>query len=153
MTWPATTAFALALAATAAACTLYPAEPTAPTYARDIHPIFMAHCARCHGGGGVLSNETINGKAQTGKPVACYLDAFEDRGDCSAVDGGAPDPTLCRRGAKFCTAPVTGSRSFLDIYLFEMAGTAKRMPPPPAPELNEWEMTTIRRWLDNGAPP
>ena len=150
MTRPAITAFALVLAATATACTVYPAEPASPTYVKDIHPIFMAHCVRCHGGGGVLTNETIDGRMETGTPVACYLDAFEDRGDCSAVDGGAPNPALCKHGAKYCTTPVSGTNSFLYLYLF---GNAARMPPLPAPELNEWELNTIRRWIDNGAPP
>ena len=40
--------------------------------------------------------------------------------------------------------------SFLYLYLF---GNAARMPPLPAPELNEWELNTIRRWMDNGTPP
>ena len=45
------TVFALLLAAAGAGCTIYPAEPASPTFTKDVQPILVAHCARCHGGG------------------------------------------------------------------------------------------------------
>jgi len=50
MTRAKITAFALLLAAAGAGCTIYPAEPASPTYAKDVRPILAAHCTRCHGG-------------------------------------------------------------------------------------------------------
>jgi hypothetical protein len=143
-----------ALAALAlAACTTYPAVPGAPTFAADVGPIFKAHCVRCHGAQDMLSGEIIDGGASRA-PVSCYLDRMEDRGDCSPVDGGPPDRMLCKRGAAYCAAAMSGdTRSLLDIYLFELAGTAARMPPPPAAELNDWEMEVVRLWEAAGARP
>jgi hypothetical protein len=146
------TAFALLLAAAGVACTSYPAEPTAPTFTKDVQPILAAHCTRCHGGDGTLTNEANPTRPQT---IECYLDQMADRGDCATpVDGGAPLLTACRPGAKYCASPLPGSdTSLFDIYVFRAAETATPMPPPPAAPLNDWEMNTLKRWAANGAPP
>jgi hypothetical protein len=150
---PAITVCALVLAATTAACTLYPAEPSAPTFTSDVRPILMAHCVRCHGANDMLANEIIDGAVAGGPPLTCYLDSLDDRGDCSSVDGGPPDRRLCKRGAGHCAArDPTSDLSLFDFYVFRAAGTADRMPPPPAAPLNEWEMNTLQRWVANGAP-
>jgi len=146
-------ALALLLAATGVACTSYPAEPTSPTFAKDVQPILAAHCTRCHGGDGTLTNEANPTRTQT---IECYLDQMADRGDCTTpVDGGPPLLTACRPGAKYCASPLPGggTTSLFDIYVFMAAETATPMPPPPAAPLNDWEMNTLKRWAANGAPP
>jgi hypothetical protein len=138
-----------------AACTTLPAEPASPTFAKDVQPIFAAHCTRCHGGGGMLRKEMINGVENPAGVIECYLDQMDARGDCSLVDGGLPSLAQCMPGVAFCaTTPIPGTTTTLfDLFFFGAAGTARRMPPPPAPELNDWEMNTIRRWVAAGAPP
>lgn len=135
-----------------AACTTLPAEPASPTFAKDVQPIFAAHCTRCHGGGGMLRNEATPSRPGA---VECYLDQMEDRGDCSLVDGGLPPLLQCMPGVRFCATmpiPLTTTTLF-DLFFFGTLGTANRMPPPPAAELNDWEVNTIRRWVAAGAPP
>lgn len=137
-----------------AACTTLPAEPVSPTFAADVQPIFAAHCTRCHGGGGMLRKE-VDAASPAGV-IECYLDQMEDRGDCSLVDGGFPLLTQCMPGARFCaTVPLPMSMpptTLFDLFFFGAVGTDRRMPPPPAAELNDWEMNTIRRWIAAGGP-
>ena len=150
MTRAMLTTFALLLAAAGAGCTVYPAEPTSPTYAKDIHPIFMAHCARCHGAGGMLRKEIIKGVESPPGVIQCYLDNYDDRGDCTPIDGGAPSPT-CQPGAHTCaTADIY--KIFLNTYIHLPESDAKRMPPPPSPPLNDWELNVVDRWIANPLP-
>ena len=152
------TTFALLLAAAGAGCTVYPAEPGAPTFTKDVQPILAAHCVRCHGGGNSLTNEADASRVAT---IECYLDQMADRGDCTTrVDGGQVPLTTCMPGAKFCATPLppaaTPGTSLFDVYVFrpaDMNQEALRMPPPPAAPLNDWEMNTLKRWVANGAPP
>ena len=147
-------AFALLLAAAGAGCTIYPAEPTSPTYAKDVQPILAAHCTRCHGGDGTLTNE--DGGTRAGA-IDCYLDQLADRGDCTTlVDGGQPPFSQCKPGAKYCaTAPLAPGTptTLFDFYVFQAADSPTPMPPPPAAPLNDWELNTLKRWAANGAPP
>jgi hypothetical protein len=151
----AITTFALALAAATAGCTLYPSEPAAPTFSKDVQPILAAHCTRCHGGGGMLRKEIVDGGESPSGTIECYLDQMADRGDCTTlVDGGQPLLINCMPGAKFCATPLAGpGTSLFDLYVFKAVDTPKPMPPPPAAPLNEWEMNTLQRWVANGAPP
>ncbi len=124
---------ALALAPLAAgACS--PVAPQTPTYANDVQPILSAHCARCHGpwgdGGGQWLDPTIAPRVPRG---LCYLDSYDDRGDCAPVDGGAMSPT-CQRGAHSC-ATLGYFLSFLPT-----------MPPVPSAQLNDWEKDILKRW-------
>ena len=152
MARPTITAFAFVLAAACAGCAVYPAEPTSPTFAKDVQPILAAHCTRCHGGGGgILRKEIINGVESPSGVIQCYLDNFADRGDCTQNDAGVPSPT-CQPGAQTCaTSPAF--RIFMEMYIHLPESNPKRMPPPPSPPLNEWELTVVDRWIVNGAPP
>jgi len=150
MTRAKITAFALLLAAAGAGCTIYPAEPASPTYAKDVRPILMAHCARCHGAGDMLRKEIINGVESPSGAIQCYLDRFEDKDDCTVNDAGAP-PATCLPGAHTCaTSPFF--KVFLDAYIHLPESDPKRMPPPPSPPLNEWELSVVDRWMANQAP-
>jgi hypothetical protein len=141
----------LALALGLAACDLE--TPAMPSYARDVRPIFLSHCIRCHGAGGTLQGEPaqypLGGgppKGYYGKaPGRCYLDVYEDRGDCSD-----PASTSCKLGAHSCVLPgAAGDKSWFDLYVF---GPTRLMPPPPAPALTDWEMDIVRRWAKNPLP-
>ena len=155
MTRPTITAFALVLAAAAAACTIYPAEPASPTYAKDVQPIFMAHCVRCHGGGGMLTNETIDGAWSPDARRLLPRSPGDDRGDCTARSTAVCPLLLCASMARSTARrAVDGSRTTLiEFYLFDAAKSRAPCRRCPAAPLNEWEMNIVGRWIGNGAPP
>ena len=78
-------------------------------------------------------------------------------GDCTTrVDGGLVPLATCMPGAKYCATRTAGPGSSLfDVYVFRPVDMDlfDRMPPPPAAPLNDWELNTLRRWVENGAPP
>lgn len=127
---------ALALAALATvACA--PEKPATPSYARDVAPIFEAHCTRCHTSknGGPLANPA------TGKtPLVCRLDFYDgDPATCAPADGGAPPPACW--GAHFCATSFGGPlKSYIN-------GVTDPMPPPPSTLLNDWERDIVERWV------
>jgi hypothetical protein len=119
-----------------------PEVPANPTYSNDVRPIFMAHCVRCHG-----ANDSLNifpESESLGAPSVCYLQRFEDTGDCvAAVD--------CKRGAGFCGTLMAGSPpgSYISTRTIPSKENAyaPEMPPPSAEPLNAWEIEVIDRWL------
>ena len=129
------------LAAAAGACT--PAVPGTPSYERDVRPIFMANCVRCHGAGGTVQNEA-NG-TQTGK-IECFLNVYDDPTDCP--DGGTAAP--CQPGAHTC-ATSPSLKVFFPHFLHPASG-GPRMPPAPSEPLNSWELDVVDRWLANPIP-
>src|SRR5262245_49141375 len=63
-----------------------PADPPAnPTFAKDVGPLFLAHCTRCHSADpdpaamGRLRHETVDGVTRAG-PSTCHLDVAESTG-------------------------------------------------------------------------
>jgi hypothetical protein len=128
-----------------------PPIPASPSYAKDVKPILDLHCSRCHGQGGTLN--AADGP-QIGAPTLCYLNMYEDQGDCSVPDGGGALDPSCKRGAKFCATPTPDAptTSYIDIYLFELTQDEGGMPPLPNPPLNEREKETVRRWEANPIP-
>ena len=136
------------LVAAAAGCA--PSVPAAPSYAADVHPIFLAHCVRCHGAGGSL-NEVLDPKdgpdagplpGAGGRPALAYLGQFADSGDCAD-----PSSPACHRGASWVATQTTE----LHLYLHPPAGFPP-MPPPPAPRLDAWELKVVDAWLANPLP-
>ena len=142
--------FAVAVAAIAAAgCNAYAPVPDHPAYDIEVRPIFMAHCARCHGAGGTLNVAT----EPTGPDAAVlpsitsgltqfttsgpYLTQFDTTGDCSS-----PMPTNCMPGA---------GQYYPLIYSLtqEHSDQTQAMPPPPASRLNDWELGVIANWKKN----
>jgi hypothetical protein len=127
-------AFVAALALSAlSACS--PEVPAAPTYTKDVAPILNAHCVRCHG-----ANDTLNmfpfpvyGSVQA--PVKCYLQRYEDEGDCVTVGS-----TTCKTGAATCAPLVVN-------YVNQPVGSTLHMPPPPSDPLNDWEKDVLTNWL------
>lgn len=124
--------FAAALALVAQpACT--PSVPDAPTYKNDVQPIFMARCVRCHGAGDMLNAADPTIQIPVKVPQTCYLQRYEDEGDCSMV-------STCRAGAARCA-------SMLHSYIVEQpADSTLRMPPFPADQLSEWDVKLVLRW-------
>jgi hypothetical protein len=125
-----------------AACT--PASPASPSFASDVGPILAAHCARCHGpwgdGGAQITDYTTPGRTQK----ICYLDAYEDRGDCGDRDAaltGLP----CQRGAHTCADLIVAA-------IATMPPPPYPMPPPPSAPLNDWELDVVRRWAAKPLP-
>ncbi len=127
--------------------------PAQPAYDVDVSPILMAHCARCHGAGGTLNvpteptgpNAPILSSIQ-GAPVDafkvlhCYLDRYDDGGDCTAGDGGAV-PDSCQRGAAYWA-----NTGLLRSTVHATSG-AQQMPPPPAVQLDDWALQIIDAWV------
>jgi len=118
-----------------------PPSPATPSYANDVRPILLAHCVRCHGAGGTLQGDPTMyplgappAGYTPGSPKQCYFDEVEDRGDCTATDGGVGAD--CKRGLRTCAVLV-------GPYI--LPTSPKRMPPPPA-MLNDWEQDVLIRW-------
>jgi mono/diheme cytochrome c family protein len=110
--------------------------PDMPTYDRDVRPIMLSRCVRCHGAGGTLNADpAMIGTAQ-GIPIQGYFDAYADRGDCTPSDAGIV-PSTCKPGAK-TYAPLMA-------IVIESTGDG-RMPPLPAPKLTDRQIEIIKRW-------
>ena len=143
--------FALAAAAPVVSLSgCSPEVPATPSFARDVQPIFMARCVRCH-------DETLRGEpplpGQPAKvPLICHLNRYASMGDC--VTAGSPP---CSLGASACVR-IPGE---MDGYLAVRVDPAVdndvgRMPPAPADPLNDYESAVVNKWLKNldanGAP-
>jgi hypothetical protein len=123
--------------------------PAMPSYQKDVRPIFMSHCVRCHGAGGTLQGDPNNYPLGTppelytpGAPSFCHLNVYDDQGDCTA------DMSSCKAGAHSCATTYKG---FMVGYLHAQEGGLP-MPPPPAPRLTDWELEVVDRWLANPIP-
>jgi hypothetical protein len=138
---PAALAVAIAVALLAPACG--PAKPATPSFAKDVAPIFDAHCTRCHSShgpdGGFLDNP-VTGKT----PVVCHLDFYEGSPATCAADGGVPPPAC--QGAHYC---ATMYKQFMSSYI---NGVSDPMPPPPSSLMNDWERDVVERWISNPIP-
>jgi len=111
-------------------CTAYPATPAQPAFDTDVLPIFEAHCTRCHGAG--PDGGALNAADIPGMGVLAAL------GPCLTQFGNKPYADTCQGGAAAYTDK---------IHIFIQPGYIQRMPPPPAPELNAWEMVVVEAWL------
>jgi hypothetical protein len=115
-------------------CTAYPATPAQPAFDTDVLPIFEAHCTRCHGAGpdgGALNAADIPG-----------MGVLQASGPCLMQYGTNPS-SYCQGGAAVYTDK---------IHTYIQPGYSLRMPPPPAPELNSWELDVVESWLAEPCP-
>jgi hypothetical protein len=140
---------ALALGAVVACV---PDKPATPTYAKDVGPIFAAHCNRCHsakGPGGSLQGDPMTATTPAKMPAACKFDFYDssDTATCTAAAGGAAPPISCW-GAHYC---VTGS-PYAAVVSHYIRGDVDPMPPPPASLMNDWEVDVMTAWLKNPLP-
>ena len=93
-------------------------------YARDVEPIFLAHCARCH-------NDT--------KQKGGYrLDAREHV--LTAGQSGNPPVVPGRSGESRLVKMIEGEGEFADMAM-----------PPKGKPLSFNEIALVRRWIDEGA--
>ena len=112
--------------------------PANPTYAKDVAPILNANCIRCHGAGDMLNTMIVNGYPNS--PSICYLQRFEDEGDCAD-----PNNPACKHGAAFCGTRM-GADSLITGMINLPNDSTSRMPPPPADPLSDRDKEVINRW-------
>jgi mono/diheme cytochrome c family protein len=136
-------------------CKTDPEIPQSPSYATHVKPILEANCVRCHGQGGTLNQwYADDGALLSGAPGVCYFNMYDDTGDCSVPDGGGAFDPSCKRGAKYCATPFPDAptKSYLDIYLFDITQEEGGMPPLPSPPVSERDKEIVRRWEANPIP-
>jgi hypothetical protein len=125
--------FATAATWVGAGCTSYPSAPSDPAYDTDVLPIFEAHCNRCHGNGpdgGSLNVAAGTQDTAMGPPLACFTQY-----------GLNPDA-----GVGSCTAGANSQAPAIGSYVHStMVGM--QMPPPPAAQLNSYELGVIDAWV------
>jgi hypothetical protein len=130
---------AFALAGAAIGCgSDTPDIPANPTYTKDVKPILDANCIRCHGTGDMLHLMIVNGYPNS--PSICYLQRYEDEGDCTD-----PNNPACKHGAKFCGTRM-GADSLITSMINLPNDSTSRMPPPEADPLTDREKEIINRW-------
>jgi len=135
--------FALAAAASVVSLSgCSPEVPVTPSFARDVQPIFNARCIRCH-------DETLRDEVPPSKsrpPMICHLNRYQNEPiGCTS----ATPP--CSIGASEC---VTGGS--MAVRVGPSVSEGDRMPPLPAPALNDYESAVVNKWMNNldanGAP-
>ena len=113
------------------ACGSAPAIPEQPTWA-DVAPILRAECSGCHGGS-AASTGSAGG-------VVYRLDFFD------MSPGICGDATLATGNMRFAAAAA--SQIAFDITSVS-ASLRPRMPPLPAPWLDDWKWKTLLRWTSH----
>jgi len=135
---------AFAVAALTLGCA--PEVPANPTYTNDVAAILDAHCVRCHGANDTLVSMPVGGRDHP--PNTCYLQRFENAGDCTDVAAPA-----CLKGAGFCGTESGGAPSLIVSYVTFPVDNRLHMPPLPSESLNDWEQKVLERWSSpNPAP-
>ena len=128
-----TLAIATLAAALTAASACSPPTPARPTYAKDVAPIFEAHCNRCHGA--VLQGDP-HPTTVSPVPQLCHFSFLgTDPANC-ASDGGAPPPSCVGADQAACLA----------LAVTYINGQGKPMPPAPSTKLSDWEIDVITAW-------
>ena len=141
---------AAALALGGAGCTTYPSPPADPAFDTDVLPIFQAHCTRCHGDGpdgGALNAASVPGKVYPdgGGPISAsppFLTQFGDT--CLPLADGTPG--TCANPSATCSR-CGAALYHAQIKQYIAPDFTLRMPPPPAPVLNDWEMKVVNAWV------
>ncbi|HTB57277.1 MAG TPA: hypothetical protein VLC06_05360 [Polyangia bacterium] len=127
----------LTLALGAAGCTSYPSAPAEPAYDTDVLPIFQAHCTRCH-------DNNLDG----GAPHTVFLPAANG-GPMTAIG-----PSLSQFGPCNPTCSIPGAAAYAPLIQTNVhLTTSLRMPLPPAPALDDWELNVIDAWVGEGQTP
>jgi hypothetical protein len=130
----------------AAGCTVAPAIPSQPAFDTDVRPIFLAHCTRCHGagpdGGALNTTSTPNWDGSpncTTSPIGPNLMVY-----CALDSSGNKvcPPTAAAGAGFYATLKVDG----IGYVLHDSYGTCTQMPPPPAPQLDAWELAVVDAW-------
>ena len=114
----------------AGGCVAY--VPEHPTWKDDIHPLMFARCIRCH-------QETSRGD-----PTVTTAAYRLQRGITFDY------PTL----ADIPLDVLMGWKTTIPFYVEapDKPLPSSRMPPAPAARLQDWEVETFKRWLDNPLP-
>jgi len=115
-----------------------PEVPAHPTWA-DVEPIIRNECSSCHGGSAPNTGSALG--------VTYRFDFF----DLTPASCGEAAGTVS--GARFAAA--ASSQIAFDITS-ESSSIRPKMPPAPAPWLEDWEWQTLLRWTHDpqkGSPP
>ncbi len=115
---------AIALAATAAACSSSKRPDPAPAFREDVAAVFQAKCVECHSGDA----------PKGGWRASSYMDVI----GCVASDGSAATVVSATDG----TSPITRA----------LAARSHNEGLPVAKRLSDLERSVIARWIDAGAP-
>ena len=118
-----------------------PDVPANPTYTNHVAAILDAHCARCHGANDMLATMPVGVTQTAMKPNICYLNRYDDVGDCSAAG------TTCQAGAGNAACAPS-----IPTYIDAGRTSLLAMPPLPSEPLNDWEKDVLKRWVAHGAP-
>jgi hypothetical protein len=137
-----------ALALGGVGCVSYPSPPSQPAFDTDVLPIFQAHCTRCHGNGpdgGAFNAAGVPGTTYNAagppQPDGPFLTQFGDT--CPPLaDGGAG--TCFNSPASKCICGALVYAPMITMYIDP--DYSERMPPPPAPPLNDWELKVVNAW-------
>lgn len=101
------------------------AQKDAPSYWKDIRPIFRKHCTVCHSGKNIKETDVSGGLA---------LDTYE----------------VVRKGSQRAVIQAGKSDASILVQLLETVDVKKRMPLDAAPLAKE-TIALIRKWIDQGA--
>ena len=103
-------------------CTTAPSDvPVDPSYATDVQPIFSANCVTCHG---------------TSSPSGGYS---------LTSHAGATGP-----GSDTIPNVIPSAADSSKLY-HRVTGTVMPQMPKERPPLNAVQLTTIKKWIDQGA--
>jgi hypothetical protein len=102
----------------------------APTFGRDIRPIFQARCTVCHSAA-TVSNPTVSG----GLALDTYSAVKQ------GVAGSKPTPVL-----------VLGKSDKSELYTRLIASSPARLMPKGGPPLPAAQIALIKRWIESNAP-
>jgi hypothetical protein len=130
---------ALSMALGGAGCTAYPSTPAEPAYDTDVLPIFEAHCTRCH-------DNNLDG----GAPHTVFLPAANG-GPMTAIGPHLSQFGPCVGSSDAPTCSLPGAAVYAGLIQTNVHLTSKlRMPLPPAPPLDDWELKVIDAWVAEG---
>lgn len=112
-----------------------PSVPANPTWVADIRPLLVARCIRCHNAQGGI--DPLTAKLVTWGAVA-------------------PIPAAYNFDFPTITTPLNTQLNFLKMFgpksvrgEYPPGLPPKRMPPPPAENLQDWEIELLDNWANN----
>lgn len=105
-----------------------PSVPANPTWQKDIYPLMVSRCIRCHNDPGSIDPLTAKLVPAWGNKVPLLGGTILVNFNYPTLPNPVP-PTWMLMGAS-----VTKGAPYI-------------MPPPPAEKLDDWEIETIQNWV------
>jgi hypothetical protein len=126
------------------------APPARPSFERDVKPITVANCVRCHNAT-TLSDPTV----LINKPTNGVFDHYEDPAGCDVryqqTDAQGNVTGVLDVGPCFGLAHYAAPGMCQDLIVCSYID-AGVMPPAPAPKLSARDVGIIQRWLGESPP-